>query len=60
MLLAFILYADTFLSILHVSVFLDRCYKTVYYVIREVEAAIEWSASLLQVQICDLGWFCPF
>lgn len=39
-LLAFILYADTLLSISQIATFLDRAYKTVYYAIREVEAAV--------------------
>jgi transposase-like protein len=39
-LLAFVLYADTLLSISQVATVLDRAYKTVYYAIREVEAAV--------------------
>jgi len=40
MLLAFFLYADTLLSISKIATLLDRAYKTVYYAIREVEAAV--------------------
>ncbi|WP_254533489.1 IS1595 family transposase [Natrinema gelatinilyticum] len=40
-LLAFILYADTLLSISKIATLLDRAYKTVYYAIREVEAAVQ-------------------
>ncbi|AUV84523.1 IS1595 family transposase (plasmid) [Salinigranum rubrum] len=39
-LLAYLLYADTLLSISQIAVVLDRAYKTVYYAIREVEAAV--------------------
>jgi transposase-like protein len=38
--LAFILYADTLLSISQIATVLDRAYKTVFYAIREVEAAV--------------------
>jgi transposase-like protein len=41
MLLAFILYADTLLSINQIAPFLDRAYRTVYTAIREVEAAVQ-------------------
>ena len=40
MLLTFILFADTLLSISKIATLLDRAYKTVYYAIREVEAAV--------------------
>jgi len=39
-LLAFMLYADTLLNISDIEVILDRAYKTVFYAIREVEAAV--------------------
>ncbi len=39
-LLAYVLYADTLLSISQNAVLFDRTYKTVYYAIRDVEAAI--------------------
>ncbi|ELK52132.1 hypothetical protein D320_14206, partial [Haloferax sp. BAB-2207] len=38
--LAYLLYADTLLSISQIAVVLDRAYKTVYYTIREVETAV--------------------
>ncbi len=41
MLLAFTLYADTLLSINQIAPFLDRTYRTVHTVIREVEAAVQ-------------------
>jgi len=34
------LYADTFLSISQIAVVLDRAYKTVFYVIKQVKAAV--------------------
>ena len=34
------LYADTLLNISDIEVILDRAYKTVFYAIREVEAAV--------------------
>jgi len=34
------LYADTLLSISQIAVVLDRAYKTVFYAIKEVEAAV--------------------
>jgi transposase-like protein len=39
-LLAFVLYADTLLSISQIAVLVDRAYGTVYYAIREVETAV--------------------
>jgi len=39
-LLAFILYADTLLSISQIAVLFERAYGTVYYAIREVETAV--------------------
>ena len=39
-LLSFMLYADTLLSISQIAVVLDRAYKTVFYAIKEVEAAV--------------------
>jgi len=40
-LLAFVLYADTLLSISQIAVLFDRAYGTVYYAIREVETAVQ-------------------
>ena len=39
-LLSFMLYADTLLSISQIAVLLGRAYKTVFYAIKEVEAAV--------------------
>jgi len=39
-LLSFMLYADTLLSISQIAVVLDRAYKTVFYAIKEVETAV--------------------
>jgi transposase-like protein len=38
--LAFILYADTLLTISQIVTVFDRAYKTIFYAIREVEAAV--------------------
>ncbi len=41
MLLTFVLYANTLLSISQIAVLFDRAYGTVYYAIREVETAVQ-------------------
>jgi ribosomal protein S27AE len=53
-LLAFMLYADTLLNISDIEIILDRAYKTVFYAIREVEAAVHRGFPLNQ-QSCDSG-----
>ena len=45
-LLSFMLYADTLLSISQIAVLLDRAYKIVFYAIKEGEAAVHRTATL--------------
>ena len=68
MFLAFILYADTLLSISQIATVLDRAYKTIHSAIREVEAAVHRGFPLVwdqfqhtisgQTQIDESGKVC--
>ncbi|SDN11233.1 hypothetical protein SAMN05192554_11587 [Haloarchaeobius iranensis] len=57
MLLAYIIYADTLLNISQIAVLFDRTYKTLYYVIRDVEAATSrgFPAVLARIQQTVFG-----